>query len=260
VAGIVLTETLHRSPACLPLHTHVSPYFCLVLRGSFEERASGSVSPACAGEILFHPAGETHSDDIRSPGTLLLNIALEDSWNGLLASSDGRARPRPGRQGVSVARVARRIAREMSARDPVASLAIEGLVLTLLTEAGLSRRDRSGAPGWLPVAREYIRAHFRDPFDHAALARIAGVHATHLARAFRAHMGCTVTAYVHHLRVEWAGQRIARADRPLAEVALEAGFSDQAHFTRVFHRVTGCTPAEYRRRSRRRRVLLDRPR
>ncbi|TMQ47245.1 MAG: helix-turn-helix transcriptional regulator [Candidatus Eisenbacteria bacterium] len=101
-------------------------------------------------------------------------------------------------------------------------------------------------------AREFIRAHFRSGFDHEALARVAGVHATHLARAFHAHMGCTVTGYIHRLRIEWARDRVERSDVPLADVALDAGFADQAHFTRVFRRETGSTPSAYRRRSRRR--------
>jgi AraC-like DNA-binding protein len=59
-----------------------------------------------------------------------------------------------------------------------------------------------------------------------------------------------VTAYVHGLRIEWARTRIARDDTPLADLALDAGFADQAHFSRVFRRVTGSTPSQYRRRTR----------
>ena len=124
-------------------------------------------------------------------------------------------------------------------------------MLTLLAEAAASPPSaRGGTPRWMPVALDFIRAHFRDSLDHEALARVAGVHATHLARAFRAQMRCTVTAYVHRLRVEWARTRIARDEAPLADVALDAGFADQAHFSRVFRRVTGSTPSEYRRRTR----------
>jgi AraC family transcriptional regulator len=37
-------------------------------------------------------------------------------------------------------------------------------------------------------------------------------------------------------------------DKPLAEIASEAGFCDQAHFTRTFHKLTGLTPGQYRAR------------
>jgi AraC family transcriptional regulator len=247
VAGLTLTRTLHRVPARLPLHTHAAPYFCLVLNGGFDESAGGAACEARSGALLFHPPGESHADEIRSADTLLLNIALGGAWAGRLGQLGERERPRPGRQSAAAARLARRVATELSARDSVSGLAIEGLVLTLLAEVGRSPGFmRGGPPRWLPVALEFIRAHFREHIDHDALARIAGVHPTHLARAFHGATGRTVTGHVHRLRIEWARERVARG-APLADVALDAGFADQAHFTRVFRRETGSTPSGYRR-------------
>ena len=258
VASLTLTRTLHRVPARLPLHTHAAPYFCLVLNGVFDESVGGTAYQARPGTLLFHPPGETHSNEIRAAGTRLFSFALGGSWIGRLAELEICKRPGPGRQTAAAARIAHRVARELSLRDPTSSIAIEGLVLTLLAEAASSPDSlRGGAPRWLPVAVEYIRAHYRDRLDHDALARVAGVHATHLARAFHRHMSCTVTGYVRRLRVEWAREQVARADAPLADVALDAGFADQAHFTRVFRRETGSTPSEYRRRSRSRRFETD---
>jgi len=251
VAGLALTETVHRQPTRLPQHTHAATYFCLVLSGEFEERVGGKVHEARPGTLLFHPAGESHVDEIRSPQTSLLNIALGNAWERRLTQLDSRFRPHPGRQGALAARLAGRIAQEFAARDPAADLVIEGLVLTLLAETSRwSARPSDRAPRWLPVALDFIHAHFRQRCDHDALARVAGVHPTHFARAFRVHVGCTVGEYVRGLRIEWARKRLTGADVPLAAVALDAGFADQAHFTRWFRRETGTTPAAYRRRRR----------
>ena len=48
------------------------------------------------------------------------------------------------------------------------------------------------------------------------------------------------------LRLQWAAQELAVDDRPLVEVAVEAGFCDQSHFTRAFGRQYGVTPARFR--------------
>jgi AraC family transcriptional regulator len=248
VASLTLTRTLYRVPARLPLHTHAAPYFCLVLEGAFDESVGARSYQARSGMLVFHPPGETHSNEIRVTGTRVFNIAFGGSFAGF----EPRRRPRPGPQGAAAARIAHRVARELPARDPISSLAIEGLMLTLLAEAASSAESsRGGPPRWLPVAVDYIRAHYRDRLDHDALSRVAGVHPTHLARAFHRHMRCTVTGYVHRLRIEWAREQLARGDDPLADVALDAGFADQAHLARVFRRATGVTPSEYRRRSRR---------
>ena len=47
--------------------------------------------------------------------------------------------------------------------------------------------------------------------------------------------------YARSLRLEWAASRLALDDASLAQVALEAGFADQSHFTRAFRRHAGVT-------------------
>ena len=140
VAGLIVTETLHRFPSRLPLHTHTAPYFCLVLSGAFDERVGATLCEARPGDLLFHPPGETHTDEIRAAGTLVFNIVLGGSWVGLLGQLEPCRRPRPGRQNAAVARVAGRIARELAAHDSISDFAIQGLVHTF------SRRRTTRAP------------------------------------------------------------------------------------------------------------------
>jgi AraC family transcriptional regulator len=68
-----------------------------------------------------------------------------------------------------------------------------------------------------------------------------------LARTFRRQRGESVGDCVRRLRVESARRLLEDGRQPLSEVALAAGFADQSHFTRVFRRLTGMTPGEYRR-------------
>src|SRR5262245_25372187 len=84
VAGLIITKTLHRLPEPLPLHTHTAPYFCFVLSCAFDERVGATLREARSGDLLFHPPGETHTDEIRMAATHLLGIALGGPWVGLL--------------------------------------------------------------------------------------------------------------------------------------------------------------------------------
>ncbi|WP_443046251.1 helix-turn-helix domain-containing protein [Streptomyces sp. NBC_00335] len=73
-------------------------------------------------------------------------------------------------------------------------------------------------------------------------------HPAHLVRAFSAAFGIAPHQYLVARRVSLA-RRLLLDGRPAAEVAAEAGFYDQSHFTRHFKRVVGTTPGRYTRSS-----------
>jgi AraC family transcriptional regulator len=132
--------------------------------------------------------------------------------------------------------------------DETAPAAIEGLVLELLADA--SRLRHLGATGkcprWLVQARDLIEARFSEPLSLSDIAAAVEIHPVHLCRQFRRHYRRTVADYTRQLRVESACRKISMSNQSLADIAIEAGFSDQAHFTRVCKRLTGRTPAEFR--------------
>jgi AraC family transcriptional regulator len=72
------------------------------------------------------------------------------------------------------------------------------------------------------------------------------MHPVSLARAFRRAHGCSITWYRRRSRVRRAADLLTTA-MPLADVAMESGFTDQSHFCRVFKVETGLTPSVYRR-------------
>jgi AraC-like DNA-binding protein len=130
--------------------------------------------------------------------------------------------------------------------------AAEDLVLEILAQ--VSRRGighRTGPPPrWLTQTRDRLADEWCRPPSAEELASTAGVHRVHLVRAFRDHFGCTLRAYVRRRRVAQAAGLLAQTDISLSRVALECGFSDQAHLTRVLRRAIGESPLSLRRRSR----------
>lgn len=116
----------------------------------------------------------------------------------------------------------------------------------------LVRRRRESArpgppPAWLLRVRESLDDRYRErELRIAGLAAVAGVDPAHLARTFRAHYGTTAGAYLREMRVQRAAHALARSSAPLAQIALDAGFADQSHFTRVFRTAYGVTPQRWR--------------
>jgi AraC family transcriptional regulator len=97
---------------------------------------------------------------------------------------------------------------------------------------------------------DYISANIDGDITLAGLARVAGLSPFHFARKFTLAMGTSPKRYVSRMRLDQAMAELAAGRLPLAEIALNAGFSSQASFTRAFRRTTSITPQEYRRQRR----------
>jgi len=80
--------------------------------------------------------------------------------------------------------------------------------------------------------------------DCAAAARLSN---SHFRRAFKVTFGLTFFRYVNQRRIERAQEMMVMTDRPLCQIAEQCGFADQSHFTRVFRRLVGPSPACWRR-------------
>ena len=93
---------------------------------------------------------------------------------------------------------------------------------------------------------EYLAAHYQQPLMLETVAAHFGISPSHLSRTFGAKLGCGYLDYIHQLRVEHAQEMLSGTDRKISDIAFACGFSDQRSFNRVFKKVTGVTPREYR--------------
>lgn len=109
------------------------------------------------------------------------------------------------------------------------------------------RTKVNALPKWrLRRVEEYIREHFDRCISLADLAKVAGLSRMHFAAQFRAATGYRPREYLLHQRIEHAKSMLAQTETPLAEIALTVGFCTQAHFSTVFKRISGETPARWR--------------
>jgi AraC family transcriptional regulator len=246
VAGIKFPPLL-----ALPLHTHERATVAVILHGSFQALTRHRDHPCPAGSMLIEPAGEPHGNRFNGAGATVLVVQpdparaeLLDPFTRMLATADHR-------RDASVAVLAHRAAQELTAPDAVAPLALEGLVLQLLSvsarAASTSRvHPESSAPRWLEQARAMLHDRYQEQLHVSDIAAAVGVHPVHLTRTFRARYGTGVAAYLRGLRLQQAAQRLADTDLSIADIAGQAGFYDQSHFTRTFKRQYGSTPQSYR--------------
>jgi transcriptional regulator GlxA family with amidase domain len=105
--------------------------------------------------------------------------------------------------------------------------------------------------GLAPWQARTVTRHIRDNVDMniplETLAGLANLSCSQFRRAFKTSFGDAPHAYIMRQRILRAQELMLSTRRPLSELALSCGFADQSHFTRLFVRLVGETPNNWRR-------------
>ncbi len=123
----------------------------------------------------------------------------------------------------------------------------------LIQKYGLERTEH------IEFSRSLTAKHYKRVLDYIAgnfgasivledLAAQAGLSPYHFARLFKQTIGQSPHQFLMAYRVEQSKKMLAELERPMIDIAHHCGFSDQAHFSRVFKQVEGATPKNWRKR------------
>lgn len=118
-------------------------------------------------------------------------------------------------------------------------------IVTMLQLALRRHPDERPAPGRYELADRARDAILADDPSSASLVGLAarlGTSASHLSRTFRHHTGMSISRYRNRVRISRSLRRMDEGESDLASLAVDLGFSDQAHFTRVMRAELGHTP------------------
>jgi AraC-like DNA-binding protein len=202
------------APATLPRHRHAEAYAAVVLDGGYVEAGDLGCWRAEPGDVLVHRAFEAHQNTVDRGGARVLNLPL---------TADIAVPPAFRAHDIdAVIRAAR--------RDPAAaaaSLSVEGVLAPVVRS-------------WPDLLAAALR---EDPdLSLGPWARRNGLAAATVSRGFAAAFGVTPARYRAEARALAAWRRIRTGGEPLAAIAYEGGFADQAHMSRAIVALTGAPP------------------
>jgi AraC-like DNA-binding protein len=202
----------------LPRHRHAEPHLTLVLSGAYEEAGDDGRWRATAGDVIVHRSYRAHANNVaRHAEVLNLPAPADLAWRGARCDA--------------VDEVVR------AARDDLATA---------------SRLIISRSVGAAPVTADWpdlLAARLADdPWTSiGAWAEEAGVAREHVSRAFHVAYAVSPKRFRAECRAHRAFSAILGSTEPLAAIAADLGFSDQAHMTRAVRALCGKTPQQIRR-------------
>jgi len=250
-------EVRHSSydTACFARHTHDSYSVAIVERGRTNAYLGGRHVAVAAGDtVLVHPHEVHACNPVKGSGWRYWMVHLDQDWFRALAiemAGEDVGLPRFERSVVrdssiasGLVRLCRLVMRGASLleKETAATTALVALLArhcSLRSQAGCVRTRRA-----VRSVQEHIDAHLTDNTSLAELARVAGLSPYHLLRVFKASTGLPPHAWRNQRRIQHA-RRLLSTGRPLSEVALDAGFADQSHFSHRFLESVGTTPGRY---------------
>ncbi len=124
-------------------------------------------------------------------------------------------------------------------------LSFFGEQLSALTNQLVVERQNAEPP-LVQKARDYIDRHKMEPLHLAGVAKAAGASVFHFCKVFHKSTGLKFTDYVARVRLEDARTQLLNPNKRVSEVAYDVGFQSLTQFNRMFKRVFGQSPTEFR--------------
>lgn len=234
-------------------HAHEEYSVGIVEHGQSRSWFEGKVQETFPHTMIFLPPGFIHAcnpcnKDIWKYKMLFINTA----WtSGMTKNKSGSLFNSPVVKDVSSQKKFQTLKRLMeSLMDNTTPLEKETNLLVIFEQALTGERlydlNAKKEQPKLRIIREYLHSCFLEKVTLDQLERVSGLNKFNIVHLFKDVYKVPPHAYQTLLRVNYA-QKALRKHRPLIEVALESGFYDQSHFSKVFKNYTGTTPERYQK-------------
>jgi AraC-like DNA-binding protein len=117
--------------------------------------------------------------------------------------------------------------------------------ISMLSNQIVVRQDHAEPPV-IARAKEFIREHQAEDLSLGQVAKAVNTSPFYFCKIFRKITGVNFTHYVSRVRIEKAKDLLLNPNLRISEIAYEVGFQSLTHFNRVFKKLLGQSPTEYR--------------
>jgi YesN/AraC family two-component response regulator len=124
-------------------------------------------------------------------------------------------------------------------------LAIFAQHLSMLSNQVVVRRENSEPPT-ITRAKNYIQEHLTEDLSLGQVAKAVNTSTFYFCKMFKKATGINFTDYLSRMRIEKSKNLLLNPNLRVSEIAFEAGFQSLTHFNRVFKKLLGQSPTEYR--------------
>lgn len=226
-------------------HSHDEFILVMVLRGNVREQVKCEDTLISAFDVGIKAPEVKHTDHFCPKGVRVIRLSLAPKFVAGLKSESLINEGWNWLKNSNAVRPFLHIGNALLVQKDEIADEVHELLAAILPNKDLPKN--SHPPFWLRQAKQKLDETFLEGVRLSHLAIEAGVHPVYFARKFQQFFGCNVGNYVRQLQVQKVHSLLISGKYNLAQVAVESGFSDQAHLTRTFANEFGITPANLRK-------------
>ena len=249
------------------LHEQSSWELAHIITGSGQRLIGDHIEPFESGEVVLIPPNVPHcwyfdSRQVDHRGRIanicvmfeseqlqLIGRAfpeLQERLDGLCNNPTSRIFTH--QQSVLIAEVMRRMNEESDMERNVSMLQ---LLVLITEETGVNRKVNYAKADKNQVRinqiQTYVICNLHRSISLENIASHIGMNRSSLCIFMKQHMGMTFSEYLNHSRIEYACRLLSDQNIPIKEVGYRAGYNEVSYFNRIFGKLKGCSPREYRK-------------
>ena len=126
---------------------------------------------------------------------------------------------------------------------------IASLYLKMLTDftCRVHRLKSMNYSNTIIKCRDYITNHIYENITLSQLSKVLSVSSNYLSEKFKKEVGMTISEFIQKEKVEEAKRLLSSTNNSILDICVSLNFTDQSYFTKIFKKVTGITPNQYRK-------------
>ena len=254
LGDVSIQRTTFADERAFPEHGHDYYEVFFVTESSIVHRINGRSVHMPVGSLWLIRPGDVHSlrKSEYAASAALINIAFDKAVYGALCAKA----PAEMRDGVMLSAEEQQFLlhqiqslrrRDMS--DPETVRCVSWAIIMTALSVLLTRlhRPKATPPVWLEQCMAAVSQPERFIAGLPCFIALSGVSQEHLSREMRRYYDLTPSRYINQLRLEHACGMLKSTPHSVTTIALKCGFSSVSYFNRLFRRIYGCSPSDYRK-------------
>lgn len=216
-------------------HWHEKIHLSSIIRGGNLESRKKEDIQVTPGKVMVYDQGEVHRNRFTAHPSRNLNIELTEGF----FSGDTQFSHLSQNEGAQVDLY--RIYMELLLQDDYSEQAISQILRSIFWKG-----DHENPSEWIKQLETILNDRWDEFLSLEDLSSALRIHPVTISKYFAKTKGITLSDYMRKIKIKKAVDLLINSSRPITEIALSCGFSDQSHLTRLTKHYAGYTPGEIR--------------